>query len=63
MAEYIEREEAMLQIDAADFARDNNFEGGAMTELQVGHTRESGKSRIGVSKSRCHSRRRRKADD
>ena len=29
MAEYIEREAAMLQIDAADFARDNNFEGGA----------------------------------
>ena len=29
MAEYIEREAAMLQIDAADFVRDDNFEGGA----------------------------------
>ncbi len=29
MAEYIEREAAMLQINAADFVRDDNFEGGA----------------------------------
>ena len=29
MAEYISREAAMLQIDAADFVRDDNFEGGA----------------------------------
>ena len=29
MAEYIERGAAMLQIDAADFVRDDNFEGGA----------------------------------
>ena len=29
MAEYISREAAMLEIDAADFVIDDNFEGGA----------------------------------